>query len=94
MCFVRFKRKDGSFSAWGDRDDSGSTWLTAFVTKCFLFSQQLLPTLIENKVVSQAMRLLVSQQTNEGTFLEPGRVIHKEMQARIIHFVSNIYVTV
>ena len=79
-----YKHKDGSFSAFGKRDKSGSTWLTAFVVKCFLFAQQLRPTLIEDKVIDQAIKFLISQQAQNGTFNEPGKVIHKEMQASII----------
>ena len=30
---LKFKRLDGSFSAFGDLDREGSTWLTAFVLK-------------------------------------------------------------
>lgn len=32
---LTYKRKDGSYSAFGERDRSGSTWLTAFVAKSF-----------------------------------------------------------
>ncbi|CAG2173594.1 unnamed protein product, partial [Oppiella nova] len=33
---LTYKRRDGSFSAFGDGDSSGSTWLTAFVVKAFI----------------------------------------------------------
>ena len=32
---LRYQRSDGSYSAFGDRDKSGSTWLTAFVLKSY-----------------------------------------------------------
>ena len=32
---LTYRRADGSFSAFGDRDDEGSLWLTAFVLKTF-----------------------------------------------------------
>ncbi|CAL4149314.1 unnamed protein product, partial [Meganyctiphanes norvegica] len=32
---LRYRHKDGSFSAFGESDSSGSTWLTAFVLKSF-----------------------------------------------------------
>ena len=51
------------------------------MTKCFLFAQQLRPTLIEDKVIKEAESFLTSQQTEEGYFREPGRVIHRDMQA-------------
>lgn len=30
-----YKRRDGSYSAFGSADETGSTWLTAFVAKSF-----------------------------------------------------------
>ena len=32
---LNYQHKDNSFSAFGERDPGGSTWLTAFVVKCF-----------------------------------------------------------
>ena len=75
-----YKRKDGSFSAFGNRDKSGSAWLTAFVTKCFLFARELRPALVEKKVLDKAIQFMITQQARDGTFKEPGVVIHRDMQ--------------
>ena len=32
---LNYQHKDYSFSAFGSKDQEGSTWLTAFVVKCF-----------------------------------------------------------
>ena len=36
---LSFKHPDGSFSAFGKTDSSGSTWLTAFVVRAFLYAK-------------------------------------------------------
>jgi len=37
---LTYQRNDGSFSAFGKRDPSGSMWLTAFVAKSFQKARQ------------------------------------------------------
>ena len=32
---LRFRRRDGSFSSYGQEDKEGSLWLTAFVVRTF-----------------------------------------------------------
>ncbi|GLD56971.1 CD109 antigen-like protein [Lates japonicus] len=75
---LSYQRADGSFSAFGDQDPSGSTWLTAFVLKCFLQARPYIS--IEAQVLHRAVTWLVSQQGDDGRFVEPGRVIHTELQ--------------
>nr|XP_023850526.1 CD109 antigen-like [Salvelinus alpinus] len=75
---LSFQRDDGSFSAFGASDTSGSTWLTAFVLRCFLQAQSFIQ--IDQSVLSRAMGWLVQQQGSQGEFIEMGRVIHTELQ--------------
>ncbi|XP_076447000.1 CD109 antigen-like [Babylonia areolata] len=75
---LTYQHKDGSFSAFGDRDDSGSMWLTAFVAKTF---HQAKPyVFIDDQVIVRALSWMVARQRPDGSFPEPGRVIHKNMQ--------------
>ncbi|KAK5879644.1 hypothetical protein CesoFtcFv8_022741 [Champsocephalus esox] len=75
---LSYQRDDGSFSAFGDRDSSGSTWLSAFVLRCFL---QACPFIsIDPHVLRRAAFWLRAQQGEDGRYLEPGRVIHSELQ--------------
>lgn len=37
---LSFKHEDGSFSAFGTSDASGSTWLTAFVVRSFIAAKK------------------------------------------------------
>ncbi|XP_061165105.1 CD109 antigen-like [Saccostrea echinata] len=75
---MTYVHADGSYSAFGKSDASGSTWLTAFVVKSF--SQALGFITIDENVVKKAVTWLVSQQNENGTFREPGRVLNNRMQ--------------
>ncbi|KAL5016375.1 hypothetical protein ScPMuIL_005964 [Solemya velum] len=75
---LTYQHKDGSFSAFGDRDDSGSMWLTAFVVKSF--HQAKLHIFIDDAILVRAIDWMISRQNTNGSFPEPGRVIHKDMQ--------------
>ncbi|XP_071394440.1 CD109 antigen-like, partial [Centroberyx affinis] len=75
---LSYQRDDGSFSAFGASDTSGSTWLTAFVLRCFLQAQPFMQ--VDQSVLSRASSWLLSHQGPEGEFDEVGRVIHTELQ--------------
>ncbi|XP_023714120.1 CD109 antigen isoform X3 [Cryptotermes secundus] len=75
---LTYRHSDGSFSAFGSKDDSGSTWLTAFVVKSF---QQAMPYVnIEDSIIQEALRWLSMNQAANGSFSEVGKVIHQDMQ--------------
>uniref|UniRef100_A0A3Q1G7R8 CD109 molecule n=1 Tax=Acanthochromis polyacanthus TaxID=80966 RepID=A0A3Q1G7R8_9TELE len=75
---LSFQRLDGSFSAFGEKDSSGSTWLSAFVLRCFLQARPFIS--IDSLVLDRAAAWIVAQQAADGSFREPGRVIHTELQ--------------
>ena len=75
---LTYKREDGSFSAFGSSDKSGSTWLTAFVLKSFIQAKPLVG--IDQKVIDKSVEWLLKQQKPDGSFNEPGEVHHKAMQ--------------
>ncbi|KAK5903091.1 hypothetical protein CgunFtcFv8_006901 [Champsocephalus gunnari] len=75
---LSYQRDDGSFSAFGDGDSSGSTWLSAFVLRCFLQARPFIS--IDPHVLRRAAVWLRAQQGEDGRYLEPGRVIHSGLQ--------------
>ncbi|XP_050934300.1 LOW QUALITY PROTEIN: CD109 antigen-like [Lates calcarifer] len=75
---LSYQRDDGSFSAFGASDTSGSTWLTAFVLRCFLQAQPYMR--VDQSVLTRAMTWLLKHQGPQGEFTEVGRLIHTEMQ--------------
>ena len=76
---LTFRREDASFSAFGNSDRQGSTWLTAFVLRSFLLAKPHLPQLDTN-VTSQAAHWLIERQLSDGSFDEPGEVHYKPLQ--------------
>ncbi|KAG7510215.1 CD109 antigen-like [Solea senegalensis] len=78
---LSFQRDDGSFSAFGASDSSGSTWLTAFVLRCFIQARSYMT--IDNSVLTRAMMWLLGQQGPQGEFTEVGSLIHTETQGAL-----------
>lgn len=77
---LEYRHDDGSFSAFGKSDDSGSTWLTAFVLKVFAQAQSAgLVEVAGDGVAWDAARWLADLQDETGRFASVGRVIHSEM---------------
>ncbi|EGW06594.1 CD109 antigen isoform X1 [Cricetulus griseus] len=73
-----YQREDGSFSAFGDSDPSGSTWLSAFVLRCFMEADFYID--IDQNVLQRTYNWLKEHRKPNGEFWEPGRVIHSELQ--------------
>ncbi|XP_027624029.1 CD109 antigen [Tupaia chinensis] len=73
-----YQREDGSFSAFGNDDPSGSTWLSAFVLRCFLEADPYID--IDQNVLHRTYTWIKGRQKSNGEFWEPGRVIHSELQ--------------
>uniref|UniRef100_A0AAG5DEP7 CD109 antigen n=1 Tax=Anopheles atroparvus TaxID=41427 RepID=A0AAG5DEP7_ANOAO len=75
---LSYKHQDGSFSAFGESDKSGSTWLTAFVARSF--KQAASHITIDAAVIDRALEWLSDHQAPNGSFPEVGVVSHKDMQ--------------
>ena len=81
FCFS-FKRSDGSFSAFGERDESGSTWLTAYV--CKYYNYMLSDHSDDNLQIMEHLRagfnFLMRKQNDDGSFREDGADVYKNVQ--------------
>ncbi|GIY91023.1 CD109 antigen [Caerostris darwini] len=75
---LTYRRNDGSFSAFGNNDKNGSTWLTAFVVRSFHQAKEFME--IDENVMNTALEWLARQQKADGSFGEPGEIHHKAMQ--------------
>lgn len=73
-----FQRDDGSFSAFGASDLSGSTWLSAFVLRCFLQARSFIN--IDPSVLQKTITWIFQHQKRNGEFWEPGRLLNSEMK--------------
>ncbi|KAI3388693.1 hypothetical protein SNEBB_005572 [Seison nebaliae] len=78
---LEYRHDDGSFSAFGKNDKSGSTWLTAFVLKVFFLAERYIN--IDGNMLSKAVEFIEKNTDKEGFIKEPGKVIHKEMQGGV-----------
>ncbi|KAK4311143.1 hypothetical protein Pmani_017345 [Petrolisthes manimaculis] len=77
-----YRRHDGSYSAFGNVDDSGSTWLTAFVLKSFQQARQYIQV-DTDQLKETTDWLLRLQGTQDGCFESVGKLINKQMQGGI-----------
>lgn len=76
---LTYRHADGSFSAFGKSDESGSTWLTAFVLKTFAEVHASGLVSVDISVLQRAAVWLVELQAADGTFQSVGKVLHQEM---------------
>lgn len=77
---LTYKHDDGSFSAFGKSDPSGSVWLTSFVAKSFTGAAKFIT--IDTKVIEMAVTFIIAQQERSGTFREPGRIVDSGIEVR------------
>ena len=69
---LMFRRADGSFSTWGDRDPEGSIWLTAFVLKTLAQAKGLI--YVDPDVMTEAAAWILEHQNADGSFEQIGGV--------------------
>jgi CD109 antigen len=74
---LTYRRSDGSFSAFGESDEEGSLWLTAFVLKTFAQAKDLI--YVDDAVLNNAADWITKHQNNDGSFEQIGFVHHQEM---------------
>ncbi len=78
---LTYRHNDGSFSAFGEQDESGSLWLTAFVLKTFSQAKDL--TFVDQAVLTEAAAWITSQQKSDGSFEQVGFVHHEDMMGGV-----------
>uniref|UniRef100_A0A1I8HNJ2 Alpha-macroglobulin n=1 Tax=Macrostomum lignano TaxID=282301 RepID=A0A1I8HNJ2_9PLAT len=76
---LTYRRTDGSYSAFGNNDPAGSTWLTAFVLSIYAQAAAFIP-MDPQALAGPSLDFLLSKQQPDGSFAEAGRVIHADMQ--------------
>ncbi|XP_067387064.1 alpha-2-macroglobulin-like protein 1 [Emydura macquarii macquarii] len=78
---LQYKHRDGSYSAFGESDGEGNTWLTAFVTKCFIQAKQ--HVFIDNKNIQEALAWIAGNQQANGCYANVGKLFHTAMKGGI-----------
>ncbi|XP_038176281.1 murinoglobulin-1-like isoform X2 [Arvicola amphibius] len=90
---LNYKHKDGSYSAFGDRDVQGNTWLTAFVLKSFAQARAFI--FIDETHITHAFTWLSKQQQDNGCFRSSGSLFNNAMKGGVADEVTlSAYVTI
>ncbi|KAG2470004.1 A2ML1 protein, partial [Polypterus senegalus] len=80
---LNYKHTDGSYSAFGNSDESGNTWLTAFVMKSFGSARRFI--FIDPAHISDAKKWLGRHQLENGCFQNVGKLFHSGMKDSILN---------
>ncbi|TRY98263.1 hypothetical protein DNTS_000609 [Danionella cerebrum] len=89
---LTYKHLDGSYSAFGNSDPSGNTWLTAFVMKTFGGAKKYI--FIDQSNIDQAKDWLAQQQETNGCFASVGKLFHNELKGGVSDEVTlSAYIT-
>ncbi|KAK3785481.1 hypothetical protein RRG08_048616 [Elysia crispata] len=75
---LTYQRYDKSFSAFGNNDPVGSTWLTALVARTFAGAMEF--TYIDAVVIRDAVKWLIDRQSRDGSFASFGVVLDPNTQ--------------
>ncbi|XP_064205638.1 alpha-2-macroglobulin-like [Anguilla rostrata] len=78
---LNYKHNDGSYSAFGQRDSSGNTWLTAFVMKSFGGATRYI--FIDPKYITSAKVWLNHQQQEDGCIKSVGKLFDNGMKGGV-----------
>ncbi|XP_051788065.1 alpha-2-macroglobulin-like protein 1 isoform X2 [Erpetoichthys calabaricus] len=78
---LNYKHTDGSYSAFGNSDESGNTWLTAFVMKSFGSASRFI--YVNPVDISDAKKWLGLHQLNNGCFMNVGKLFHSGMKGGV-----------
>uniref|UniRef100_K7FSP2 Alpha-2-macroglobulin like 1 n=1 Tax=Pelodiscus sinensis TaxID=13735 RepID=K7FSP2_PELSI len=89
---LHYKHKDSSYSAFGESDSTGNTWLTAFVLKSFGQARPYIS--IDEKHLKDALGWLQHHQLESGCFRIVGKLMNNTLQGNIMDEISlSAYVT-
>ncbi|KAM3615928.1 uncharacterized protein V6R79_009822 [Siganus canaliculatus] len=83
---LTYKHDDGSYSAFGKNDESGNTWLTAFVMKCFSWAKEYI--YVASQHIDEAKKWLSSHQQDNGCIRSVGKLFHNGMKGGVSDDVS------
>ncbi|XP_077662124.1 alpha-2-macroglobulin-like protein 1 [Eretmochelys imbricata] len=87
-----YKHNDGSYSAFGESDAMGNTWLTAFVLKSFGQARPYIS--IDEKHLEDALGWLQHHQLESGCFRSVGKLFNNALQGGVVDELSlSAYIT-
>ncbi|XP_047140666.1 murinoglobulin-1 isoform X2 [Hydra vulgaris] len=78
---LTYKHADGSYSAFGENDKEGSTWLTAFVLKSYAQARPWID--VDQKEIQDPINWLFQKQDFNGCFPTIGTLHHQAMKGGV-----------
>uniref|UniRef100_A0A6I8RH41 Pregnancy-zone protein n=1 Tax=Xenopus tropicalis TaxID=8364 RepID=A0A6I8RH41_XENTR len=78
---LTYKRNDGSYSAFGQRDKEGNTWLTAFVVNSFSKARPYI--FIDESHLNHSFSWLRDNRNESGCFRSVGRLFNNALKGGI-----------
>ncbi|XP_063596628.1 alpha-2-macroglobulin-like [Penaeus indicus] len=87
-----YRHYNGSFSAFGNADDSGSTWLTAFVLKSFAEAEDFIYVDVSSLNVTRTW-LSSTKSDQDGCVVPVGKVFSKAMKGGLAGKQSRVPMT-
>ncbi|KAM9811421.1 alpha-2-macroglobulin-like protein 1 [Syngnathus typhle] len=78
---LTFKHADGSYSAFGESDESGNTWLTTFVMKSFGGARPYI--FVDPKHIMDAKKWLYANQGKDGCIRSVGKLFHNGIKGGV-----------
>ena len=78
---LKYRHEDGSYSAFGPNSndkETGGTWLTAFVLRCFADSYAFDYIKIDKNDISKSLDELLKRQDEDGSFRQTGAQLYSK----------------
>ncbi|XP_064610067.1 CD109 antigen-like [Liolophura sinensis] len=79
---MNYRRNDGSYSAFGNRDKEGNLWLTAFVAKSFVTAASNDFLNLDPVALRASYAYIAAQQNVDGSFRSKGKLHNKRLQGQ------------
>lgn len=78
---MKYRHPDGSYSAFGTSDSTGSMFLTSFVVKSFKQAEKYVS--IDAANLKESLKWITSKQRNNGCFQNVGRVLSSGLRGKV-----------
>lgn len=78
---MKYRHPDGSYSAFGTSDSSGSMFLTSFVVKSFKQAEKYIP--IDSNNLNESIKWITTKQRTNGCFLSVGKVLSSGLRGKV-----------